>query len=176
MPLFLRVPRFTQDLRYVFPPVNLTCRDSSPVDGTSDSTSHINCFNSLACPHRLKFPPSVAPPTLEKFIQIWVLPSSRAPRFVKEARAISPARPGTQPWAHDAEEARNRTSVPLRSTEESGSSDDTLFLSADQTPETLSSSLFASPPLKLQFLLAASSSFRFVTLDDPPANVTCHTV
>lgn len=151
--LTLRVPRFIEDPRYVFPPVNLVRRNDSPVAGTS-GTITLNCLDSPARPWKLKVSPQTPLPDPGELMHFRLAPIeipipndtvAETPRPGTSAEARTPLDPGAATADH-AEQGPART--PATRTPLAESDSETLFLSAYETPETFSPSLLGSPSPK----------------------------
>lgn len=143
-PWVLRLPSFVREPRYVFPPVEITYRPTSPTAGPSRALIVRDDFNSPPCPWELKLPPSIPLPPPRQFINIRV-PLSSEPGVAEEARGASPAVPEDSPVARRPELAQDSTPPPSSSLITEPDSGDTLYCCADETPEQFSPSP-PSPP------------------------------
>lgn len=142
----LRVPRFIEEPRHVFPPVELS-RQSLPGRATLDQPIVVDCFNSPPHPGHCwsHLHPLYRSPC--SFIRFLVPAILGSPHATEEARACSPARSKWAPSPPDTRREPQETPRPQHEEETDGSPDvDVLFLSADHTPKTFSPSLLSSPP------------------------------
>ncbi|XP_033229265.1 stress response protein nst1-like [Belonocnema kinseyi] len=151
IPVVLRLPRFCEEPRYVFPPVNIVRRDGSPAAESSQPIV-VDCPSTPLCPWGLRVPPSTPLPAPGEFIRVNSIPveipdtptvNAAVPDSDTEARDLHPVSytPVSRP-----DQAPFRTPPVPTCEEEPGS--DTLLLSAFETPETFSPSLIGSPPAK----------------------------